>query len=80
MVLFDIVKMKLENWGIIGGIGVCSKHCASSKQLYGRSKKKRLNNNLAFCYLDDADSQIQLFVMELMQCATMANTQNDHIR
>ena len=42
--------------------------------------KEKAKYNLAFCYLDDADSQIQLFVMELMQCATMANTQNDHIR
>ncbi len=41
MVLFDIVKMKLEKLGgIIGGIGVCSKHCASSTHLLRDGKEK----------------------------------------
>ena len=58
---------------------MCSKHCASSRSPYRPYNKEKAKYNLAFCYLDDADSQIQLLIMELMQCAAMAHTQNDHI-
>lgn len=45
---------------------MCSKHCASSRSPYRPYNKEKAKYNLAFCYLDDADCQIQLFVMELM--------------